>query len=92
MEIRRDGEVERTTLEILGRSYKVRSDEEPEHLEAVAHFVDEVLTEVRRATPDTQDAAVLGLLNVASELLRTRSQVSLPRERVQALIDLIDTA
>ena len=83
---------QRTTLKILGREYKIRTDEEPEHLDAVAQYVDGVLREVRKATPDTQDAAVLGLLNVASELLRTRVNVSLPPERVRALIDLIESA
>ncbi len=92
MEAERTATGQRTTLKILGREYKIRTDEDPEHLLAVAEYVDSVLTEVRRNTPDTQDAAVLGMLNIASELLRSRANVAIPRDRVQALIDLIDSA
>ena len=79
-------------IKILDREYRVRTDADREHLEAVASYVDGVLREVRQTTPDTQDASVLAALNIASELLRTRETVSVPRERVQALIDLIDSA
>jgi len=50
-----------------------------------------VLREVRQTTPDTQDASVLAALNIASELLRRRDLVAVPRERIQALIDLADS-
>jgi cell division protein ZapA (FtsZ GTPase activity inhibitor) len=82
----------RVTIKILEREYRIRSDAEPEHLEAVAAHVDRVLREVRRSTPDTQDAAVLAALNIASELLRSRNLVAVPRERIQELIELVDSA
>ncbi len=81
-----------TVIKILDREYRVRTDTDREHLEAVASYVDSVLREVRQTTPDTQDASVLAALNIASELLRTRDSVAVPRERVQALIDLVDSA
>ena len=59
-----------TVIKILEREYRIRSDADPEHLEAVAAYVDQVLREVRQSTPDTQDASVLAALNIASELLR----------------------
>jgi cell division protein ZapA (FtsZ GTPase activity inhibitor) len=79
-------------IKILDREYRVRTDADREHLEAVAAYVDGVLREVRQSTPDTQDASVLAALNIASELLRTRDSVAVPRERIQALIDLVDSA
>jgi cell division protein ZapA (FtsZ GTPase activity inhibitor) len=82
----------RTTVKILEREYRIRSDADPEHLDAVAGYVDQVLREVRKSTPDTQDASVLAALNIASELLRTRQQVAVPRERILDLIDLIESA
>jgi cell division protein ZapA (FtsZ GTPase activity inhibitor) len=57
----------------------------------VAAYVNAVLSEVRQATPDTQDAAVLTALNIASELLRLREASLVPDERIQALIELVDS-
>ena len=81
-----------TVIKILDREYRVRTDADQDHLESVAAYVDAVLREVRQTTPDTQDASVLAALNIASELLRRRDMVAVPRERVQALIDLCDSA
>ena len=92
MDAARNGSGRRISIKILDREYRIRSDADPEHLEAVAEHVDRVLREVRRSTPDTQDAAVLAALNIASELLRSRSLVAVPRERIQELIELVDSA
>jgi cell division protein ZapA (FtsZ GTPase activity inhibitor) len=92
MDVARDKGSRRTTVKILEREYRIRSDAEPEHLEAVATYVDQVLREVRQSTPDTQDASVLAALNIASELLRTRQLVAVPRERILELIELVESA
>ncbi len=92
MDVARDKASRRTTVKILEREYRIRSDADPVHLEAVATYVDQVLREVRQSTPDTQDASVLAALNIASELLRTRQLVAVPRERIQELIELIESA
>jgi cell division protein ZapA (FtsZ GTPase activity inhibitor) len=92
MDSLRDKSGRRTTVKILEREYRIRSDADPEHLDAVATYVDQVLREVRKSTPDTQDASVLAALNIASELLRTRQQVAVPRDRILELIDLIESA
>jgi len=78
-------------VKIFGKEYRVRSDVSVEHLEQVADYVDRTLREVGCRTPDTQDAAVLAALNIASDLLRLRALEAVPRERVQELIDLIDS-
>ncbi len=81
-----------TTIKILGQEYRLRSDMDQAHLERVADYVDRVMRQVRESTPDTQDAAILTALNIASELLSTRGLTAVPSERVQALIDLVDSA
>ena len=86
------GKGARTTLKILGREYRIRTDEGEEHIAAVAEYVDTILREVRKTSPDTQDAAVLGILNIASELLRMRDSVVIPRDRVEAMIAQIESA
>lgn len=91
-EARPAGDGELSTIKILGSEYRVRSDSGPEHLQEVARYLDGVLREISKTTPDTQDAAVLAALNVASELLQLRQLEAVPRERLQALIELVDSA
>lgn len=78
------------TVKILGKEYRIRSDADAAHVEQVAEYVDRMLSEVQRTTPDTQDAAILASLNIASELLRLR-EGGVERKRLQALIDLVDS-
>ncbi len=80
------------SIKLLGKEYKIRSDMEPAHLQRVAEYVDQVLREIRASTPDTQDAAILTALNIASELMTTQGMTAVPRERILALIDLVDSA
>jgi cell division protein ZapA (FtsZ GTPase activity inhibitor) len=81
-----------SSIKILGKEYRIRSDADPEHIEEVAAFVDKTLREVQRNIPDTQDAAILAALNFASDLLRIRAAGNVAEpERIQALIDLVDS-
>ena len=89
---RAQDEAQLNTIKIMGHEYRVRSDSDPEHLQQVASYVDEMLSEVSRSTTDSQDAAVLAALNLASEVLELRRLEAVPRERLQALIDLVDSA
>jgi cell division protein ZapA (FtsZ GTPase activity inhibitor) len=80
-------------IKILGHEYRLKSDADPEHLQTVASYVDSVLRELRQSTTDTQDAAILAALNIASELLRIRKAHEIvSRARSQALIDFVDSA
>ena len=88
----RQGEAQLNTIKIMEHEYRVRSDSDPEHLQQVASYLDEVLREVSQSTTDTQNAAVLAALNLASEVLELRRLEAVPRERLQALIDLVDSA
>ncbi len=77
-------------VKILGKEYRLRGDQDPAHLEAVAAYLDQVLREIQRTLPDTQDAAMLAALNIASEVVRMRSSLVRP-DRIQSLIDLVDS-
>ncbi len=79
------------SVKILGKEYPVRSDAEPENLLQVAAYVDQTLRDLQRNMPDTQSAAILTALNIASELLRIRDSGGVELGRVQALIDLVDS-
>jgi cell division protein ZapA (FtsZ GTPase activity inhibitor) len=86
-------QVRSVTVKILGREYRVRSDADAKHLEEVAAYVDRVLREVQgRFGSDTQAAAVLAALNIASELVRMREMVAIRPERIRSLIDLLESA
>ena len=83
-------------IEILGRRYSLQSDREPEHIQAVAAFVDDRLRQAGRSVGrmPNQDDAVLVALNIASELFLVRDRSadfakSLDR-RISSLVALID--
>jgi cell division protein ZapA (FtsZ GTPase activity inhibitor) len=80
-----------TSVRILGREYRIRNARDPEHARAVAAHVDRVMREIQAQAPDTQDAPILAALNIASDLLLCQEQLGVPRERMQALLDLIDS-
>ena len=82
----------RAAIKLLGKGYKLKTDADPEHLQQVAAYVESVWLEVRRTAADTQEAAILVALNIASDLIRARELPPDSRERVQALIDLVDSA
>ena len=63
-------------IEILERRYTLQSDRPPEHVKAVAAYVDEQLRAVAGPRSDSvrRDHAILAALNIASELFLVREQ------------------
>ena len=80
-----------TAVRILGREYRIRNARDPEHAREVAAHVDAVLREILAQAPETQDAPMLAALNIASDLLLCQEERGVPRARIQALLDLIDS-
>ena len=78
-------------VKILGREYRLRGEPDEGHLDDVVSYLGGILQEVQKSTPDTQDAAILAALNVASELLRLR-ETTPQADRIQSLIDLVESA
>ncbi|MEZ4321347.1 MAG: cell division protein ZapA [Myxococcota bacterium] len=64
-------------IQIRGRKYTVRSDEDGEDLVAIARYVDSKMSEIagRGSSADEYTVAMLAALNIASEFDRFRRQV-----------------
>lgn len=63
-------------IEIRGRKYTVRSDEDGEDLVGIARYVDSKMAEIagRGSSADEYTVAMLAALNIASEYDRFRRQ------------------
>lgn len=61
-------------VDIFGATYHVRGENDPDHLQELAAFVDEKMREVAShvATVDTAKIAILTALNIADELIQCR--------------------
>jgi cell division protein ZapA len=85
-----------TTVEILGREYRIRSAADPAYIMEVARYVDAKLREVSQGTvpPSAERAAVLAALNIADELFQLRrastEEFSSIERRTQSLIRMLD--
>lgn len=82
-------------IQIRGRSYTVRSDEDDEDLQLIARYVDSKMSEIagRGSNADEYTVAMLAALNIASEFDRFRRQVdadlkSFDRELASAAVVL----
>jgi cell division protein ZapA len=87
----------RTTVEIFGRRFDLRTSGPSEHLEELARFVDRRMRELAEVSPhvDTAKLAVLTALNIADELFREQTtepgtRTDNVRQRVDRLIQKVD--
>ena len=85
-------------INIRGRSYTVRSDEDDVDLQAVARYVDGKMDEIggRSTTLDDYTVAMLAALNIASDFERFRRDVdeelaSIDRELASTMV-LVEAA
>jgi len=89
-------ETRSTTVEILGREYKIRGAADPAYIQEVARYVDGKLREVSQVAsgPATDRAAILAAINIADELFQLRrsssEEFSSIERRTQTLIRLLD--
>lgn len=82
-------------VQIRGKEFRIRSDDDPAELQRVAAYVDATMkkVELRTGAIDSLDVAMLTSLNLARELVSKRGQASaLPDDRLKALIDLAESA
>jgi len=90
------GESKPTTVEILGREYKIRGVADDAYVREVADYVDAKMREVSRgaAAPAAERVAILAAMNIADELLQLRrassEEMSSIERRTQSLITLLD--
>ena len=80
----------RTSVEIFGRRYELRTTEPGEHVEELARYVDRRMRELADVSPhvDTARLAVLVALNIADELFR--EQTTEPGERTERIRQRVD--
>jgi cell division protein ZapA len=85
-----------TTIEILGREYKIRGAADAAYIQEVARYVDAKLREVSQAgaLPASERTAILAAINIADELFQLRrastDEFSSIERRTQSLIRLLD--
>jgi cell division protein ZapA len=90
------GESRATTVEILGREYRIRGSADETYIREVARYVDARLREVSRGstTPASERVAILTAMNIADELFQLRrasaEEFSSIERRTQSLIRLLD--
>jgi len=83
-------------VEIRGRNYQLRSDDDPAYVRALAEMVDKrmAIVEANTKTVDSIRLAVLAALNLADEYCRLRDEyegriedLERERERLGSMID-----
>jgi len=86
-------------VKIQGRAYKIRAegDADPASVNRAAALLDETIERVRirAGTVDSVDVAMLAALNVANSLVNERESRlggSSPDARIEALIELVESA
>lgn len=78
-------------VEVAGRSYRLRSDEDGADLGAVARLVNERIAEIQRAGPDLpkEQLAILAALNMGDELLRQRAARDAEATAVEQAVEAV---
>lgn len=70
---------------LLGREFRIKSEEGPEHIDAVANYVNSKIGEMsaaKRHVP-TQTVLLLATLNMADELFKERQRLQAITERLR---------
>ena len=85
-----------TTVEILGREYKIRGAADEAYISEVARYVDAKLREVSQgsASPPADRVAIIAAMNIADELFQLKrshsEEFSSIEKRTQSLIRMHD--
>ncbi len=85
-----------TTVEIMGREYRIRGNADEQYVQEVARYVDAKLREVSQGAsmPASDRAAVLTAMNIADELFQLRraqnEELSTIEKKAENLISLLD--
>jgi cell division protein ZapA len=85
-----------TTVEILGREYRIRGSADEAYVREVASYVDAKLREVAKvvSSPSPDRAAVLAAMNIADELFQARrastEEIKTIERKAESLISLLE--
>jgi cell division protein ZapA len=83
------------SVQIRGREFRIRSDDDEESLRRVARHLDETMARVEQktGTVDSLGVALLTALNLAREVMELRAgQTEGDPERLRELIELAEAA
>ncbi|MAF26720.1 MAG: cell division protein ZapA [Gemmatimonadota bacterium] len=90
--------VQTTVVTILGRDYKIRSEDDPDTVRAIARYLDEEMTRVSSmiSKGTTTQVAVLAALNITEELFAAqRNGRGLPsgtEKRLRGIVSRLEDA
>jgi len=87
--------VSTVAVQIRGREFRLKTDEDEQSLQRVARYLDETMkgVEQRTGTIDSLDVATLTALNLAREVVRQRGGGGAPpSRRLRALTDRVEAA
>ena len=88
--------IKATTVEIMGREYRIRGAADEGYVREVARFVDTKLREVSQGTslPASDRVAILAAINIADELFQLRrastEEMSSIARKAESLLELLD--
>ena len=73
-------------VELMGRSFRIRTEDPGEHVEAVAEYVNEQIAEVSDGHRHVavQNVLLLASLNMADELFKLRQRHDALRSRIRS--------
>ncbi|MFQ5691488.1 MAG: cell division protein ZapA [Nitrospinota bacterium] len=86
------------SVEILGKSYAIRGEADPDYTRGLAQFVEEQMRKVaaQSSAVDTQKIAILAALNIANDLFQARRQEQEKEaewdRRADALLQMVEKA
>src|SRR5512145_224905 len=74
-------------VNIVGEEYTIRSDATPEHVKAVAAYLDREIRKVlgANALMETHKAAILAAMQITDELLRERTTARVVEDELRGL-------
>ncbi|MCX7632893.1 MAG: cell division protein ZapA [Turneriella sp.] len=88
----------RVNVELMGRTFTIKGDADPEYMVRVASYVNDKINEMKKLTGDQFKLLLLTALNLADELFQARRGVQLsPTEaekiaqRTQALLQMLES-
>ena len=72
--------IERVKIELLGTTFSIQSDEDPEYIRSMLSYVDEKISQVRKSVHSTDNVkiSILTSLLLCDELFKQRLQVPTP--------------
>lgn len=83
---------------IYGSEYLIKGDADPDHIHAIAEYVDQKMREINKsgAIKSTLKVAILAALNVTDEFFRSREdqgrQIESYETKAQRLIELLKSS